>query len=232
MAAARKFLFSTVFDNEPAAFPEVAEAEVAAAPPEAEAAAPPPPPPTFSEAELAAARDEAFAAGREDGIRQAAEAVGQQIADTLLRLMEHLDQLFARQASAAEVAATEAAAVAVAITRKVLPVLAGRGAVEEVSGLIGQAMELARDEPRVIIRVAESLREPLAGHIQALTEGRGFRGEVVLTGDPAMAPGDCAVDWSAGGAERDSAALWRQIDAIVERNLNTVPAPRGEPAAS
>ena len=230
MAAARRFQFRTVFDDEPRPAPAAA---AEAPPPVVEPEMPEPEPaPTFSEADLVAARQEAFAAGREDGIRQAAEAIEQRIAETMARIVESMDGLFAQQSATADVAARDAAVIAVQIARKVLPALAERCAAEEIGRLVSQAMALARDEPRVVIRVAEALREPLEVHLRALTEGRGFQGQIVLTGDPAMAAGDCAVEWSAGGAERDTAALWRQIDAIVERNLNEAPAPTGDPVSS
>ena len=61
MAVVRKFLFDRSFDiaeSEPDAVAEAADAAGSVAEPE------PPPPPTFTEEELAAARDEADAAGR------------------------------------------------------------------------------------------------------------------------------------------------------------------------
>lgn len=229
MPPLRRFMFDTVFDERPNPAPIVAEVLPETPVPDVPA---PAPEPTFSVADLAAARAEGVAAGQEEGMRHAAEAIGQQIATALVRILEGMDKLFAQQSAATDTAARESVAIALAIARKLLPALAERGAAEEIGRLVTQALELARDEPRVVIRVAEALREPLEAHIQTMVEGRDFRGQVVLTGDTAMALGDCAIEWGAGGAERDSAALWQQIDTIVERNLNEAPAPPGDPAAS
>ncbi len=231
MATLRRFMFTNVFDEQPTFKPAVVEAIPNL--PEPVVSEPlPPPEPTFSTADLEAARAEGFATGREEGIRLAAEAIGQQIAEASARILEAMDKLFAQQSAAADTTAREAVAVAVAIARKLLPVLAERGAAEEVSRLVAQALELTREEPRVVIRVAEALREPLEAHIRGLAEGRGFQGQIVMVADAGMAPGDCAIEWTSGGAERDTAALWQQIDAIVERNLNEAPAPVGDPVAS
>lgn len=231
MPALRKFMFTNVFDDQPMPMPAVVEA--LPNPPEPVVAEPPPPPePTFSAADLEAARAEGIAAGREEGVRMAAEAIGQQIADASARILAAMDALFAQQSVAADMAAREAVAVAVTVARKLLPAMAERGATEEVGRLVAQALELTREEPRVVIRVTEALHEPLEAHIRGMVEGRGFQGQVVLVADAGIAAGDCAIEWSSGGAERDTAALWQQIDAILERNLNEAPAPVGDPVAS
>ena len=50
-----------------------------------------------------------------------------------------------------------------------------------------------------------------------LSAQSGYEGKIVLIAEEALLPGDARVEWADGGAERDSARLWRQIDEIVAR---------------
>lgn len=216
-------MFEHDFDDEhdsPAADEAVDEAE-AEAPDEEEAEDVPP---TYSEADLKSAHDQAYAAGREAGIQEAGAALEQRAAQALGAIAEHLGKLGEEQRNAAEQAARDSAAVAVAVTRKVLPALAERGAIEEVQRLVDEALALAREEPRLRIVVHESLRDSLSDRIDAAAIKQGFAGQVDIAADPEIGVTDCRVIWSNGGAARNSAALWAEIDAIVDRNIGDRPA--------
>jgi len=45
----------------------------------------------------------------------------------------------------------------------------------------------------------------------------------VIREDAAISYGNCKIEWSNGGAERNMDELWRQIDQIVENNLSATP---------
>ena len=230
MTTLRRFLFDNTFDDdqplsEGAAGKDNEVDAAAEAAPEVVA-------PTFTEADVKAAHDQAFAAGREDGLRAAGDTIEQRCSGALTVIAEQLGVLFQTQATAAEQAAKDAAAVAVAMTRKLVPALAERGAVEEVERLVAEAMELVREEPRVVIRVHASLRDALAGRIEALTSRYGFEGQIVLNTGTDLEVSDCQIDWTSGGAARDMAALWRELDDIVARNLGDAAVPPSGPAAS
>ena len=220
MAALRKFLFETTFDGIPE--PELQPAESAdpsAADVDDEAEDEAPPVPTFSEAEMESARAEAFAAGRDDGVREAAEAVERQAAEAFDGLVAQLPELFAAQKSAAAEAARDATLVAVTIVRKMLPDLAARNALEEVARVVDEAMARIREEPRVQLRVAPDVRDKVAERLAPRLSDMGVSERVVVIGDQTLSGADCALQWADGGLERDTAALWREIDAIIERNI-------------
>jgi flagellar assembly protein FliH len=72
--------------------------------------------------------------------------------------------------------------------------------------------------------------------MSAPAEAHGFAGQISVVGDSAMMEGDCRLSWAGGGATRDSAATWREIDAAVARILGPIDlsdqpsATAGEPA--
>ena len=100
MTAVRKFLFENSFDDEKE--PE----EVV---------------PTFSEKEVNGAREEGFAAGKEEGIRETAEATERDILAVMGQVGEKFDDLFKVQKAANASIPESALSVAVGIARGLSP---------------------------------------------------------------------------------------------------------------
>jgi flagellar assembly protein FliH len=209
MAAVRKFLFERSFDVE-----EEDTAEPAAPAPAPEVVVP-----TFSEEEMNTAREQAFAQGRDQGLAEAAAATEQAILQALSVLDQRLAELLHFAANSNAAATDDAVAVAVGIVRKLFPALSAQGALAEVERMAAEAMHLVLGEPRLAIYVNEAILPALAERIEALSAEAAYRGQVELKPDAVLPPGDCRVEWADGGAQRDTAALWRAIDAVLERNL-------------
>jgi flagellar assembly protein FliH len=215
---ATKFLFDNRFDLDdlpPMDEPTAASEEAEAPEPVEEA----PPPPTFSEEEMAKAREEAFAEGMAEGFRKAAESTEARIAEGATLIGQRLAEMIKAQAQARDEDAREAVQVAQAIARKLFPELNRRHGLEEIESLVRQSLQRVRGEPQVLLSVHESLASPLSGRLEALALSAGFQGNVKVAGSAEVAAGDCRIAWSGGGADRDSETLWREIDAVIERNL-------------
>ncbi|MEE8394002.1 MAG: FliH/SctL family protein [Rhodospirillales bacterium] len=216
MTAVKKFLFDTFrsFDE-----PEEEEAveEIVEEVEEVEELAP-----TFSEEQMAAAREESFAAGKEKGINETAASIEQKAMETLGVVESRLENIFQIQEEANAALTRDGLRVAATVVRRIFPNLNQEHAQKEVDELISTAMGMLTEEPRVVINVNEQMHAPLAERIRTLVGGKGFEGKLTLTPDPAMAPGDCKIEWGSGSAERDIDALWREIDAIIERNLGPI----------
>ncbi len=212
MAAIRKFLFDTDFaPRQPA--PPANQAEESPAPaPEA------PPPPVFSEEDVALARKEGFAAGKREGINEAAAAVERQIAEILARIESSLPGLFVAQQQAAQSLQHDGMTVIQALARKTLPRLAENNGLGEIEHLAGVVLDRLRAEPRVIFRVNDGLTGAVEERLSALAGTKGYAGSVAVLGDAGIAPGDCRIEWSQGGAERQAAAILDEMDGIIQRN--------------
>jgi flagellar assembly protein FliH len=221
MAEVRKFLFDRSFDVEPKQI-DAAPAEMEALPPPAEEAVAveeAEPVPTFSEEELEQARAEAFAAGREEGLRDAMGQAERRVADALDMIGIRLAHLMDGLEAANRAATASAVAVAAGIARKLLPELARHGAAEEVVAVVGEAMERVIEEPRIVVRVDAENHPVLEERLAKLAEIKGYEGRLLVVAEASLALGDCRIEWSNGGAERDMAALWNEIDRVIERNL-------------
>jgi len=207
----RKFLFDTSF--EPA---DAAEAKRRNKPM-----------PKYFDADLARAREEGFAAGKDEGARVAMERIEQTIAQALGVIGQQLPHVAQKQIEIEERQTRNAIDVAGTLVRKLFPKMVRRQGLSEIESLVGDALERLREEPRIVIRVAEELLDPIKERIGALAQGAGFEGRVIFLAQDGMAPGDARVEWADGGAERDTDRLWREIDTIIERLVNT---PRDQPS--
>ena len=214
MPALKKFLFDTPFDRpekqEEEKAPEVEESQ-----PEEEA------PPTYSEEEVNTAREEGFAAGKKEGIAEAANATQHQIMELLKKMEGQYTKLFRIQNESNSATAQDATAVAVAVARKVLPDLNRRNALGEVERFAEMALEKVIKEPHVVMRVNPRIHGPLAERIDALIAGKEYVGQIKLMADDGIPVGDCRMEWRNGGGERNLAAKMREIDEIIERNLGS-----------
>ena len=109
--------------------------------------------------------------------------------------------------------------MAITIARKMFPDLASRNALGEVERVAGMAMEKVLNDSPMVVRVNPELRDPLAERIDAHIAGTAVEGRVTVSGDADLPVGDCRIEWRDGGTERDTAAMWKGIDEIIERNM-------------
>ncbi len=218
MGTFEKYLFDTSFDSE-----REREAKARAAA-EAEAAAEPPPP-TFSEEELAAARQAAFAEGKAAGLAEAEQSHARRLADSVAALPPHFERLSQELEHLESDRRRGALDAAVTVVRKLFPRLAREGGLEEIQAVVEACLERLRDEPRLVIRCADGDLDALRERIEGSNTRGSFEGKLVFLADETIAQGDVRVEWADGGAERDPAGLWKEIDAIIARALAPAPGP-------
>lgn len=207
MTTTAKFLFDTEFD--PSSTEDLSQSATARAKPK----------PQYTDDDLAAARGEGQKAGFELGAQHALEQIEKSAADALQRIAEHVAHLGATHERAIVNIRADAARLAFNIADRLAAGLIEREPMGEIEKLVGECLERLQAEPRIVIRVAEDLVEPLHERIAQLSTSAGFAGKIVLIGEPQMAIGDCRVEWPDGGAERDMTALLNDVEEAVKRYL-------------
>lgn len=232
MAALRKFTFDRVFDPAPQQpGPEAAVvAEKAAPAPDAAPEAPPPP--TYSEEDLAQARDEAYAQGREAGLKEMSESMEREIRDTLVAVENALRELMWSQSAIETRSGEDAIRVALTAVRRLFPALARRDPLTEIEGLVGQAMALVQGEAILHVYVNDRLLKPVSTRIQPLAAAAGFLERIKIHPLASLASGDCRVEWGSGGIGRDAAALEKAIEETIGRALPALATADNTEAAS
>lgn len=205
MPSISKFLFETSFDG-----------PVAKAPPK-------PVRRNFTAAEVEAEKAKAFADGHNAGITesandaahrsaQALEAVAARAAD----LLRHIDRHRAESVQTAVSTAT-------AIARKLLPALAQREAMNEIETLVRDCLGRMHNEPKIVVRLHESLVDTFRAQIDAAADAAGFSGRVVVVAEPRLSPADARIEWADGGVERNTKQVWQEIEGIIDRFVASGP---------
>jgi flagellar assembly protein FliH len=222
MVKMQKYLFDTDFG-----MPRIAQVEMGYSEeviddqPEVEP--PPPPPPTFSEEELALARDQAFEAGRQAGLQESAATLQQMTGMALASCAHHLQALGTAQRAANEALERDAIAIALAVLRKLQPEFSRRFGLAEIEAALAEALVTVDRVARVSIKVHPDLVAAIKEKSEAMVLEAGFEGKLIVTGDAAMAAGDCRVEWGDGGVERDVARSWAEIEQTVTAALGKLP---------
>lgn len=167
--------------------------------------------PQFTQMELDAAMSAAGQRGFEEGMAGAMQSVEANIARLMESAMAQIHDL--NLAEAARTADSQALAIDVAmgLVRKIMPELANQASLEGIGGIVKQVMMDRFEEPRLIIRVHDSVLDNLSARLESLAAQSGFRGQYALMADHALAPTDCRIEWSNGGVERSAARLWENM---------------------
>jgi flagellar assembly protein FliH len=171
----------------------------------------------IAEAEATAYR-KGFAAAKGEAEQHAAAAL-QRIAAALGELGRGLAAIEARLEG-------EAVEVAVAVARKLAPVLIAREPFAEISTLAADCFRHLVAAPHVVVRVNEGHHERAREELERTTHAAGYAGRLVVLAEPDIAPGDCRIEWADGGAERNIGAIEAAIDDAVTRYIA---GRRGEP---
>jgi flagellar assembly protein FliH len=171
----------------------------------------------YTSAEVEAAKSAAHAEGVAAGRALAEQEISRRLADVLAVVGGRIGEVLAEAQANHQVRTREAVTTAAEIVRRLLPALAKREAMSEVEALIADCLARVHDEPRLVVRVGDDLLDALRPRVDELTGAAGFSGRVILLADNTLKPGDARVEWADGGADRDTAALWREIEGAIQR---------------
>jgi flagellar assembly protein FliH len=156
-----------------------------------------------------------FAAGQAqaqaDGARQIAAALAL-IGNGLARIESALSGIEARLEC-------EAVEVAVAVANKLAPELIAREPFSEISALATECFRHLVATPHVAVRIARDIYESTREKLEEIARAGGFEGRLTVLADDALAPGDCRIEWTEGGVNRDRAATQAAIEEAVARYI-------------
>lgn len=215
MASKAKFLFDMPFDGTK---PRVERSY-----------APKPPPPKFSAEEIESAKVAAYAEGEAAGRSEAYGEHQRNLEHALEAISAQLSAIAAGEERARVAARAEAVELAALIARKLAGRLIERQPLIQIETLVLRVMDDMRDEPRLVIRAAETVVQQLDPRLDQLVAQSGFGGKVTLVPDETLPPTDCRIDWADGSAERRQHKLEEEVDHAVERYVAGLQAELAEP---
>ncbi|MGD1934631.1 MAG: hypothetical protein ACFB0Z_09030 [Candidatus Phaeomarinobacter sp.] len=174
----------------------------------------------WSEKEVEAIRAEAYAAG-EEAARTSEEAeVSRQIAAGSAHVADRLSVLIENLRVERAAMREEAAEIAMAISRKLMPALMETAPTKEIEAILEQSFALLRNEARVVIYSTQDAIPLLEPRIAEMVKDSGFEGQLALRADENIAPGDVRIEWGTGAITRDTPALESSIEQIVHTYLS------------
>jgi flagellar assembly protein FliH len=211
MSAPHKFLFDRSFDQ--AEGPHAISLK-------------PPPAPSLTRADVDAARTQGTADGRKAALAEAMRSAEERTASALSALAAGIAEMLTTHERDAGEAQRRSLETLRAIVRKVVPALCRKNPLIEVEAVVAECLHEAFEEPRIVLRVADTLFPPLRERLDGLIASTGFAGKIVLLADETLDPGDARVEWADGGTERNSERLLSDIDAALTRAVDaTSPTP-------
>ncbi|MBO6560005.1 MAG: hypothetical protein JJ959_05685 [Nisaea sp.] len=218
-----RFLFDDIFDEEYQQ--KLRRAAEAARLAEEEAAANAPP--TYTQEEVDDAKEASYQLGRQEGMSAAMSGIEQQVAVALEGVLAQVGKLKDAHRKWTNEMQRDAVRLSATIMRKLAPELTRGTELPQIEHVINQAFQFLTEQPKVMIRVATEIEEPLRDKVHLMASRVGYEGEVVLVGDPELVATDCRVSWAAGAVERSLDETWHEIDEMVERTISALPARSG-----
>lgn len=158
--------------------------------------------PQVTPEELAKLKEEAFNEGRASIEAKAAQAMALsvgEIAKTMMAMLNALDREIVDLRK-------QAAAIALAAARKIAGAALDANPSAEVERLIGECLNNLPREPRIVVRIAPALMEPLKDRIDAIAHEHGFGGRIMLVAETGLKGADARIEWADGGIETNATA--------------------------
>lgn len=201
MNAPKRFLFDTSF--EPEALAKKRTENI--------------PQPKYFDEDLTQARTEGYAEGENAGRTQALESIEQNVDKCVAAIAQGLSDLHKSLEAMQDSQTREAVQVAATLVRKLFPRLAREHGLSEIDNVVAEAMARLREEPRIVVRVQESLLDTVRDRVDAAAKAAGFEGRIVFLAEENLADGDVRIEWADGGAERNTGRIWQDIEKIIQR---------------
>ncbi|MCZ4280525.1 FliH/SctL family protein [Kiloniella laminariae] len=172
-----------------------------------------------------AAYDEGMAAGRNEAMEQAAqmnEALTRQALDTVAQQLATIEKEYSGKVEELQTVTLDIAMKAI---KKLFPTLDKTRGLEEITLVFKECLDRLPQEPRLVVRVADTILDDVQTQLQKIAGQSGFTGRLVFLSEPAMQPGDVLVEWAEGGAERNSAEMLAEIETILNRIIKPIEGP-------
>ena len=209
MVATEKFLFETTFDSDGQILHDASTGGAKK---------------SFTPEEVETIKQEAYA----DGLNGVEAQMAQQNAQILGQVSESMLQVITQLNGETARLREQAVDLAMVVANRLCGTLLEKEPEAEIVALISRCLDALPSEPHIVVRVGETVSEPVKTAVSGLAAEKGFNGKVLVVSEPTIQTADCRVEWADGGIERDMAALSSQIDDIVRRHLQAEEDPQGD----
>lgn len=187
--------------------------------------------PVFTQDEMdaakAAAREDGYRTGFEEGRaaawQEAMQSVEKQTSDTLNVIANSVKELLARSQNDSQAAFAAAVDFAMAVCRKAVPALSERHAIGEIAALLEKNFRFLKDEPKISLRLNPQLADRIKPMLAALVKRESFGGQIAVVRDDSLPVGDCRIEWKNGGLERKTQDVLNQTEELLKLYAQAAP---------
>lgn len=169
--------------------------------------------PALTQADLEAARRQAWQAGHAAAAADSAQAATAAIREALAVIAAGMTEARAQADKIAQQAATDLARLLFDSFATIFPATSSAYAEKELRSLTRAILPALRQEPSISIRVNPAHGAALRQEIEQAEPDLATRMEIVAT--ETIRLGDLRVTWRGGQVTRDTAALWQQVAEIL-----------------
>ena len=178
----------------------------------------PPPPPTFSEAELAAAKKQAFADGHAAGKREVEESRSQALAEMMQKLAGDMHTLFAAEAAREALYERETVVLCHALFKQAFPMAHDNHGFDQLIHELEGVLRAQHGQRKIEIRVSPDYAQGVEAFMEKL-KAQNSELDAIVTGDEMLADGAFKLGWADGGAIYDAYATAQRILGNLEETL-------------
>lgn len=169
--------------------------------------------PTFSEDELAAAKEIAYRQGVEEGKRMKQSEIDAQLLQTLTGFEGELVKFIDAESQKRREVQRDAAELAKTIALKICIAESEKNSIDRVVTCLDSFTKMLLDKPKINICVHPDLIESLSARIQHMIEGN--MAQVIM--DDSLNILDCRFSWQEGGADVILQNTLQQIDSYIDQ---------------
>ncbi len=157
----------------------------------------------------------AYESGKADALAEAER----RSAAALEALAKAADNILAALENESRAMRAEAAAIALAAGRKIAGAALEQFGDAHAGAAIEAAMDALRHQPRLLIKLPESIAETLLPRIEVMRETHGYAGAILLRAEPQMRTGQVSIDWSDGIVHLSAEQVAERIGALIDATL-------------
>ena len=173
--------------------------------------------PSYTEEELAAAKEEAYKRGKAEGFLESEEGYTSQIQNLTKTLNHNLANLLQAEELRKEQFQSETLKSVKALFENAFPALKEKHGLGEIESLIEDVLAEHLGDSKITIHVAPEYSESIETYIKSKFQADENTLEVVA--DKEIAKDDCRIAWDNGGAIRDTKVFEDKIMRFLQDDL-------------
>ncbi len=179
---------------------------------------PPPPPPTFTEEDLASAREEGFKEGHAQALEEAKKSQEHETSKILEKIAHDTGILFTEEHKREERYEYESVQLALSIFKKLFPLYQEHFGFAELKDTLSQTLRKQSGQKDILIRISPDFLEPINKHLQDL-KNKDPALNFIVNADESLSSGAYTLSWKDGGAVKNTEALAEEIKSLMQRVL-------------